>query len=114
MLTRSPVQRAQPALRSIYLLELSLLSHRGRREIGSALTERQTQALDNFLNKYSHALMQVAAWIADGEDTPARVGDDSIRKLEQTFAGHSTTNSQAVADICQKMVSSLLMLRNEC
>ena len=27
------IQRAQPALRSIYLLELSLLSHRGRREI---------------------------------------------------------------------------------
>jgi multidrug resistance protein MdtO len=108
------IQRAQPALRSIYLLELSLLSHRGRREIGSALTERQTQALDNFLNEYSHALMHVAAWIADGEDTPTRVGDESNRQLEQTFASHSTTNSQAVADICQKMVSSLLMLRSEC
>jgi hypothetical protein len=29
------IQRAQPALRSIYLLELGLLSHRGRREIGA-------------------------------------------------------------------------------
>ncbi|MGA3092113.1 MAG: hypothetical protein ABSD75_26190 [Terriglobales bacterium] len=32
------IQRAQPALRSIFLLELGLLSHRRRREIDSELT----------------------------------------------------------------------------
>jgi multidrug resistance protein MdtO len=108
------VQSAQPALRSIYLLELSLLSHRGRREIDSELTQQQTQALDHFLNEYSDKLMHVAAWIAHEEGVPARIGDDSIRQLEQSFENHSTPNSQAVADICQKMVSSFLLLQNEC
>ena len=108
------IQRAQPALRSIYLLELSLLSHRGRREIDSELTQQQNQALDHFLNEYSDELMHLAAWIAHEEDAPARITDDSIRLLQQTFEDHSSPNSQAITDICQKMVSSLLMLRNEC
>ena len=108
------IQRAQPALRSIYLLELSLLSHRGRREIDSELTQRQNQALDHFLNEYSDKLMHIAAWLAHEEDAPARISDDSIRLLQQAFEDHSSPNSQAIADICQKMVSSLLMLRNEC
>ena len=99
------IQRAQPALRSIYLLELSLLSHRG---------QHQNQALDHFLNEYSDELMHIAAWIAHEEDAPARITDDSIRLLQQTFEDHSSPNSQAITDICQKMVSSLLMLRNEC
>ncbi len=108
------IQRAQPALRSIYLLELSLLSHRGRREIDSELTQHQNQALDHFLNEYSDELMHIAAWIAHEEDAPARITDDSIRLLQQSFEDHSSPNSQAITDICQKMVSSLLMLRNEC
>jgi multidrug resistance protein MdtO len=108
------IQRAQPPLRSIYLLELSLLSHRGRREIDSELTEQQNQALDYFLNKYSDELMHVAAWIGHEENAPARITDDSIRLLQQSFEEHSSRNSQAITDICQKMVSSLLMLRNEC
>lgn len=108
------IQSAQPALRSIYLLELSLLSHRGRREINIELTLHQNQALDYFLNEYSDELMHIAAWIAHEEDAPARITDDSIRLLQQTFEDHSSPNSQAVTDICQKMVSSLLMLRNEC
>jgi multidrug resistance protein MdtO len=108
------IQRAQPALRSIYLLELSLLSHRGRREIDSELTQQQNQALDHFLNEYSDEVMHIAAWIAHEEDTPARITDDSIRLLQQSFEDHSSPNSQAITDLCQKMVSSLLMLRNEC
>jgi multidrug resistance protein MdtO len=108
------IQRAQPALRSIFLLELSLLSHRGRREIDFELTQDQNQALDYFLNEYSFELMQTAAWIAHQEDAPARISDDSIWLLEQSFSGHSTPNSQAITDICQKMVASLLMLRSEC
>jgi multidrug resistance protein MdtO len=108
------IQRAQPALRSVYLLEFSLQSHRWRREIDSELTPHQNQALDHFLNEYSGALMHIAAWIAHEEDAPARTTDDSIRRLRQAFEDHPSPNSRAIADICQKMVSSLLMLRNRC
>jgi multidrug resistance protein MdtO len=108
------IQRAQPALRSIYLLELSLLSHRGRREVGSELTQHQNEALDHFLNEYSDELMRIAAWIAHEEDAPARLNDDSIRLLQQAFDDHSSPNSRAITDIGQKMVSSLLLLRNQC
>jgi multidrug resistance protein MdtO len=111
---RDRIQRAQPALRSIYLLELSLLSHRERRESDSELTQNQNHALDNFLNEYGDELIHIAAWIAREEDAPARIADDPTRLLQQTFADHSSANSQAVIDICQKMVSSLLMLRNAC
>jgi multidrug resistance protein MdtO len=107
------IQRAQPALRSIFLLELSLLSHRGRPGIDSELTQHQNQALDHFLNEYSDALMHIAAWIALEEDAPARISLDSVRLLEQPF-DHTSPNSQPISDICQKMVSSLLILRNEC
>jgi multidrug resistance protein MdtO len=108
------IQRAQPALRSIYLLELSLLSHRERGEIDHELTQQQNLALDHFLNDYSDELMHIAAWIAQEEDEPARITYDSIRRLQQTFWDHRSPNSQGITDICQKMVSSLLMLRNKC
>ncbi len=108
------IETAQPALRSIFLLELSLLSHRGRREIDSELTQQQNQALDAFLKGYSEELLHIAAWIAHEEDAPARISDDSARLLEQAFEEHSSPNLQAITDICQKMVASLLMLRNDC
>jgi multidrug resistance protein MdtO len=108
------IQRAQPALRSIYLLELSLQSHRARRENNSALTEPQNQVLDHFLNEYSDELVHIAAWIARKEGPPARIGDDSVRQLRQAFEDHRSENSKAIADICQMMVSSLLLLRTEC
>src|SRR6202034_3318217 len=76
------IERAQPALRSVYLMELSLLSHRGRREIDSVLTQHQDQALDYFLTQYSNELTHIAAWLAQEEDPPARIGDDSIRLLQ--------------------------------
>ena len=108
------IQRVQPELRSIYLLELSLLSHRGRREVDSELTQQQNQALDHFLTEYGDELMHLATWIGHEEDAPARITDDSIRLLQQSFEDHSSPNSQAIADICLKMVTSLLLLRNEC
>jgi multidrug resistance protein MdtO len=108
------IQRVQPWLRSIYLLELTLLSHRGRRELDSELTQSQNQALDHFLSEYSDKLMHIAAWIAHEEDAPARIGDNTIRELQLTFESHASTNSQTIDDLCQKMVSSFLMLRNEC
>jgi hypothetical protein len=58
--------------------------------------------------------MHIAAWLAHQEGAPARISDDSIRLLQQSFGDHSSPNSQAIIDVCQKMVSSLLMLRNEC
>jgi len=107
------IQRAQPAMRSIYLLELSLVSHRGRRASGSELTQHQNQALEHFLNEYSDELMHIAAWMAREEDAPARVTDDSIRQLQQTFEDHSSPNSQAITEICRQMIASLLILRNQ-
>jgi multidrug resistance protein MdtO len=108
------IQKAQPALRSIYLLEVSLLSHRGRREVDSELTQHQNEALDHFLNEYSDKLMHIAAWVAHEEEAPARTSDDSIRLLQQPLEDQSSPKSRAITDICQKMVSSLLLLRNEC
>jgi multidrug resistance protein MdtO len=108
------IERVQPWLRSIYLLELSLFSHRGRRQIDSELTPLQNQALDHFLNEYSDELVHLAAWIAREEDTPAPIADDSIRRLQQAFEDYSSPNSQAIVDICQRMVSSLPILRNQC
>jgi multidrug resistance protein MdtO len=108
------IQRAQPALRSIYLLEASLLSHRERREIDSELTQHQNQILDRFLNEYSDELMHIAAWIAHEEDAPEHIADDSIRLLQRALEDHGSPDSQAISDICQKMSSSLLMLRNQC
>jgi hypothetical protein len=58
--------------------------------------------------------MHIAAWIAQEEEAPARITDGSIQLLQQTSEEHSSPDSQAIADICQKMVSSLRMLRNEC
>lgn len=107
------IQRIQPALQSIYLLELSLLLHRGRAESDSELTARQNRALDDFLQDYSDELMHIAAWIAHEEVAPAQITHDSIRPLLRAFEDHTSPNSQAMRDICQKMVSSLAILRNE-
>jgi multidrug resistance protein MdtO len=108
------IQRAQPALRSIFLLELSLLSLREHSETVSALTQQQNQALDHFLNEYSDELTHIAAWIAHEEDAAPRVTDDSIRRLRKTFDDRSSSNLPAIPDICQKMVSSILILRSGC
>ena len=108
------IQRVQPRLRSIYLLELSLRSQRGRPELDFALTQHQTQALDDFLDKYRDELMHIAAWIANEEDIPVSINHDPIRLIQQAFEDRGSPNSQAIVDICEKMVFSLLALRNEC
>jgi hypothetical protein len=46
---------------SIYVLELSLLQYRDRKEIERALTRRQKEALNRFLNEYSESLLHIAA-----------------------------------------------------
>ena len=106
------IQRVQPGLRSIFLLELSLLSHRGRRE--SELTRLQVQELEHFLGEYSEELVHIGKWIAHDEEAPAGTGEGSIRRLELSLERPSSPNSEAILDICQKMVSSLLMLQGEC
>jgi multidrug resistance protein MdtO len=108
------IQRAQPGLRSVYLLELSLLSHRGRREIESGLTQLQTLALDDFLIEFSSTLMRIAAWIEGEKESPPQIIDDTIQRLEEKFENRSSPSSQAVIDICQKMASSFKLLRNGC
>jgi hypothetical protein len=108
------IQRVQPGLRSVFLLELSLQSHRARPKVDSELTRQQTQALDEFLEEYSDGLRHIAAWISQEEQTPAPFKEDSIRQLQQSFENHSSPNAEAIVDICQKMVSSLHMVRNEC
>ena len=108
------IQKVQPWLRSIYLLELTLLSHRGQREIDTELTQQQNQALDDFLNEYSEKLIYIAAWIAHEDDAPASNGDDSIRVLRRAFENQSSPVSQAIDDICQKMIASFFMLKSEC
>jgi multidrug resistance protein MdtO len=107
------IQRVQPALRSIYLLELTLLTHRVRRDTGYTLAQHQDQELDHFLNEYSNELTQIAARIARQKEAPARITDDSIRLLKLSFEEQSSRIPQAIADICQKMVASLLILRTE-
>lgn len=106
------IQRVQPELRSIYLLELSLLAHRGR--LDSELTQHQNRALDQFLNEYSDDLKHIAAWIAREEGPPASAGHDSIQQLQRSFEDHTSPSRQAIVDICQKMVSSYAMLREGC
>ncbi len=108
------IQKSQPALRSIYLLELSLLSHRGRRDIDSELTPHQNQALDRFLTEYSDELTHIAAWIADEQNAPTHIPDDSIRQLQKSFQDHSSPNLLAITDICHKMLSCLVILRQNC
>jgi len=108
------IQRVQPWLRSIYLLELSLLSHRARRENGSQSSLQQKHALDSFLIEYSDTLMRTAGWIAGEEERPARIADDSLRSFQQTLESDSSTTLQVIEDISQKMISSFLMLRSEC
>ncbi len=108
------LQRVQPWLRSIYLLELSLLSHRGRPKIDSALTREQNQALDYFLNEYSDKLMHIAAWIAEEESAPTPVGGDAFSLMRQTFENQTSPGAQTIIDISEKMVTNFLMLRSEC
>jgi multidrug resistance protein MdtO len=108
------IQRVQPWLRSIYLLDLSLLSHRERRETDSRLTQSQNEALESFLNEYGDKLTHIAGWIAREEGAPAPVSEESMRRLRQALESRASLNAQAIGDICQRMASSFLMLRNEC
>ena len=93
------IQRAQSGLRSIFLLELSLLSHRVRGEIGSILTQSRNQERDHCLNEYSDELMRVAASIARKRGIPARISGDSIR---HSCCGASANSNSQGGDLRSK------------
>jgi multidrug resistance protein MdtO len=108
------IQSLQPPLRSIYLLQLSLLSRRGTRESNSQLTEQQTQALNDFMKDYCRTLAAIASWVAQEEEQPPHINEDAFERLQRSFQDDTSPNSQAVVDICRKMASSLKMLRSDC
>jgi multidrug resistance protein MdtO len=108
------IQRVQPWLRSIYLLELSLLSHRRRLESDAAWTEQQNQALNHLLDEYGDKLTHIAAWIAHEEAAPEPFGNDPMRVLRRAFETQISPSSRAIEEICQKMIASFFMLRSEC
>lgn len=104
-------RKIQPDLRSIFVLELSLLSHRRRREISSELIVDQIPALDHFLREFSGELMHIAGWMAHEEAAlVSRFSDDSSRLLQGGIEDHGFANWQAILDICQQMISSLVTL----
>ncbi|MGB9148183.1 MAG: FUSC family protein [Acidobacteriaceae bacterium] len=109
------IQGTQPTLREIFLLELSLLSHRRQWDANSDLTPRQNRDLDQFLREYSDELLHTAAWIEGEEKAPARIREDSLLQIIQSFESHGAPKPQVIADICQKMSSALLALQeSEC
>ena len=108
------IQRVQPGLRSIFLLELSLLSHREQLVRASGLTQGEAQELDEFLKHFSDELLHIAAWIAEEEEAPAHISRDSLKSMRQSFENQRSPGAGAVADICEKMTSALLTLQAEC
>ena len=108
------IQRVQPGLREIFLLELSLLSHRGRWPIDSELTRQQAEGLDHFLRQYGDELLHIAAWIEGEGKASAPVGEASLRQISLSFESQGPVDSKSIADICQKMISALLTLQSEC
>jgi hypothetical protein len=58
--------------------------------------------------------MCAAAWIEIQEEPPAHIGDNPIRLSLQSFENQSSPRSQAIADICENMVSSLVNLQSKC
>jgi multidrug resistance protein MdtO len=112
---REHLQQAQPAARSIFVLELDLLQHRQRRESSVELTQQQNEALDRFLNDCSDALMYIAACVAHEPATaPARFDAASARRVLQAFEKHVSPSSSAIFAICQQMITSLLSLSSVC
>lgn len=107
---KNRIKKVQPPLRCIYVLELSLMSHRDRRDATPQLTARQNDALDQFLNDCSQALLFIAARIEQGGTAAPAGACDCVRRLGSAFEGKSSPRTEAIADICAKMASSLRML----
>jgi hypothetical protein len=105
------MQRTQPLLRWIYVLELSLPLYRGWTETESTLTEQQDEVLNIFLHEYSNSLTNIAV-SAEHEPhaAPAPI-DDLAQRLRQVFQEHISPSSAAVVDICERMLVALHALR---
>lgn len=64
-------------MRSIYVLELSLLQYRDRKEIEHALTRQQKEALNRFLNEYSESPLAYRCNHRARTPSPRSSSDDS-------------------------------------
>ena len=111
IIERENVQRAQPALRSIFVLELSLSRYRDLMETESELTPEQREALSLFLHRYSSSLANTAAAEPDVQIAPGQL-DDSAQRLRRTFQEHDSAYSTAILDISERMLASLSLLTN--
>jgi multidrug resistance protein MdtO len=111
IIERENVQRAQPALRSIFVLELSLSRYRDLMETESELTLEQGEALNLFLHRYSSSLTNTAAAKPDAQIAPTQL-DDSTQRLRRAFQEHDSAYSAAILDISERMIASLSLLRN--
>lgn len=108
------IQKIQPGLRELFLLELSLLSHRERSQTNFDLTQQQRDDVDRFMREYSDGLMRVATWVEGEEKAPLHIGEDSLPQIHHSLESHGSLNSQSIADLCRKMMSVLLTLQSEC
>jgi multidrug resistance protein MdtO len=111
IIERENVQRAQPALRSIFVLELSLLRYRASMETESELTLEQGEALNLFLQRYSSSLTNTAEAKLDVQSGPTLL-DDCAQRLRRAFQEHDLAYSAAILDISERMLGSLSLLRN--
>ena len=111
IIERENVQRAQPALRSIFVLELSLLRYRASMETESELTLEQGEALNLFLQRYSSSLTNTVDAKLDAESSPTLL-DASAQRLRRAFQRHDSAYSAAILDISERMIASLSLLRN--
>jgi multidrug resistance protein MdtO len=109
---RETSRRAQLAMRSIYVLELSLLQYRGLTKIEHALTRQQKEALNRFLNEYSASLLHIAAITEHGPRAPRSSTDDSALRVLQALHDKALPYSPVVLYICEQMVASLNSLRD--
>ncbi|HUN83657.1 MAG TPA: hypothetical protein VMU48_04725, partial [Terracidiphilus sp.] len=111
IIERENVQRAQLALRSIFVLELSLSRYRDLMETESELTPDQREALSLFLHRYSISLANTAAAEPDVQIAPTQL-DDSTHGLRRAFQEHDSAYSTAILDISERMLASLSLSTN--
>ncbi len=86
-------------MRSIYVLELSLLQYRDRKEIGHALTRQQKEALNRFLNEYSESLLHIAAITEHGPQAPCSSSESvQYRRVEISGGESGAGGDVSIAD----------------
>jgi multidrug resistance protein MdtO len=113
---REKMQKVQPALRSIYLLEITLHQYRTRPGVDAHVSESTRRVLDQFLRAYATSLDCIAEAFEGGshfdEEQPV---EQSERRLEAELEQHSDwQDALAVERICRQMIESLRSLPKAC